>query len=125
MKRLLPHAAAAASGVLVALSFPLVVPFVSLRELDPAGWLELLAWVGLVPAILAVRSAASWRSAFARGLVAGLACFYAAIYWVSHAMTAFGGLSLGLSLLALTLLVLFMAAHWGAALAISWSVRER
>jgi apolipoprotein N-acyltransferase len=125
MKRAHPYAAAAASGVLVALAYPLVVPFVSLRELDPAGRLELIAWVALVPAILAVRRAPSWRSAFARGLVAGLACFYAAIHWVSHAMTAFGGLSFGISLLALTLLVLFMAAHWGAAFAISWTVRDR
>jgi len=125
MKRVLPYAAAAASGVLVALAFPLVVPFVALRELDPAGRLEIVAWIALVPAILAVRGAPSGRSAFARGLVAGLACFYATIHWVSHAMTAFGGLSFGLSLLGLTLLVLFMAAHWGAAFAISWTVRAR
>lgn len=125
MKRALPHAAAAASGVLVALAFPLVVPFASIRELDPAGRLELLAWFALVPAILAVRAAQSRRSAFARGLVAGLACFFTAIHWVSHAMTAFGGMSFPLSLLALTLLVLFMAAHWGVAFAISWTVRDR
>ncbi len=125
MKRVQPYAAAAASGVLVALAFPLVVPFVALRELDPAGRLEVLAWIALVPAILSVRGAPSGRSAFARGLVAGLACFYAAIHWVSHAMTAFGGLSFGVSLLGLTLLVLFMAAHWGAAFAISWTVRAR
>jgi apolipoprotein N-acyltransferase len=120
-----PYAAAAASGVLVALAFPLVVPFVGLREVDPAGRLEILAWVGLVPAILAVHRAPSARSAFARGLVAGAVCFTAAIHWVSHAMTAFGGLSFGVSLLALMLLVLFMAAHWGAAFAVSWTVRAR
>jgi apolipoprotein N-acyltransferase len=120
-----PYAAAAASGVLVALAFPLVIPWVGLREVDPAGRLELLAWVGLVPAILSAGAAPSWKGAFARGLVAGVACFYAAIHWVSHAMTAFGGLSHALSLLALTLLVLFMAAHWGAAFAVSWTLRAR
>jgi apolipoprotein N-acyltransferase len=120
-----PLAAAAASGVLVALAFPLVVPWVGLREVDPAGRLELLAWVALVPAILSVGRAGSWKGAFARGLVAGLACFYAAIHWVSHAMTAFGGLSQALSLFALTLLVLFMAAHWGAAFAVAWTLRAR
>jgi apolipoprotein N-acyltransferase len=124
MKRLLPYAAAAASGVVLALAFPLVVPFVGLREVDPAGRLELLAWVALVPAILAVRAAPSARAAFLRGLVAGLACFYAAIHWVSHAMTAFGGLPFAVALLGLTLLVLFMAAHWGAAFAISWKIRQ-
>ena len=124
MKRLLPYAAAAASGVVLALAFPLVVPFVGLREVDPAGRLELLAWVALVPAILAVRAAPSARAAFLRGLVAGLAFFYAAIHWVSHAMTAFGGLPFAVALLGLTLLVLFMAAHWGAAFAISWKIRH-
>src|SRR5512137_1968650 len=111
MKRLLPYAAAVASGVAMALALPLALPLGSLRELDPAGHLEALAWIALVPAILAVRAARSWRGAFARGLVAGLAYFFAAIWWVSHAMTAFGGLPFGLSLLALTLLVGYMAVH--------------
>jgi apolipoprotein N-acyltransferase len=124
MKRLLPHAAAAASGALMALALPLALPVGSLRELDPAGRLEPLAWVALVPAILAVRSAPSWRGAFTRGLVAGVAYFFAAIWWVSHAMTAFGGLPLALSLLALTLLVLYMAVHWAAAFAVSWKIRD-
>ena len=124
MKRLLPSAIAAASGALLALSLPLALPAISLREIDPAGRLEALAWVALVPAILAVRSAASWRAAFRRGLVAGLGFFYAAIWWVSHAMTAFGGLPLALSLVALTLLVLYMAAHWAAAFAVSWKIRD-
>ena len=52
-----------------------------------------------------------------------VAYFFAAIWWVSHAMTAFGGLPFGLSLLALTLLVLYMAVHWAAAFAISWRIR--
>ncbi len=119
------YAAAAASGLLVALAFPLVVPFVSLREVDPAGWLEAVAWIALVPAILAVRAAPTARAAFARGLVAGLACFYAAIHWVSHAMTAFGGLPFAVALLGLTLLVLFMAAHWAAAFSVSFTLRAR
>lgn len=123
MKRLLPFAVAAASGALVALALPLALPFGSLREVDPSGRLEPIAWLALVPAILSVRSAPSARGALARGLVAGLAYFYAAIWWVSHAMTAFGGLPLWLSLVALTLLVLYMAVHWAAAFAISWKIR--
>jgi apolipoprotein N-acyltransferase len=124
MKRLLPYAAAAASGAVMALTLPLALPVGSLRELDPAGRLEPLAWVALVPAILAVRATRSWRGAFVRGLVAGVAYFFAAIWWVSHAMTAFGGLPLALSLLALTLLVLYMAVHWAAAFALSWKLRD-
>src|SRR5574340_437936 len=125
MKRVLPFAVAAVSGAAMALSFPLVVPFLSIREVDPSGHLEVVAWVALVPALLALRGARSARAAFGLGLVAGLACFFAAIYWVSHAMTAFGGLPLGLSVLALSLLVLFMAAHWAGAFAVGHVIRAR
>jgi apolipoprotein N-acyltransferase len=125
MKRALPYLAAAASGAAMALSLPLVVPFLSIRQLDPAGWFEPVAWVALVPALLALRAAPSLRAAALRGLVAGLAYFYAAIYWVSNAMTEFGGLSLGLSLVALSLLVLYMAVHWAAAFAVAWTIHAR
>jgi apolipoprotein N-acyltransferase len=125
MKRVLPYAAAAASGALMALALPLAVPLVSLREIDPAGRLEPLAFVALVPAILAVRAARTVRAALLRGLVAGLAYFYAAIWWVSHAMTAFGGLSAALAFVALSLLVLYMAVHWAAAFGISFALRAR
>jgi apolipoprotein N-acyltransferase len=124
-QRLLPAAAAASSGVLMALALPLAAPALgTLREIDPAGRLEVLAWVALVPAVLAVRAAASWRAAAVRGLVAGVAFFYGAIWWVSHAMTAFGGLPGWLAFVALTLLVLYMAVHWAAAFAISWKIRD-
>jgi apolipoprotein N-acyltransferase len=125
MKRALPYLTAAVSGAAMALALPLVVPFLSIRQLDPAGWFEPVAWVALVPALLALRAAPSARSAALRGLAAGLAYFFAAIYWVSNAMTEFGGLSLGLSLVALSLLVLYMAAHWAAAFAVAWTIRAR
>ncbi len=38
------YAAAAGSGLLVSLAFPLVVPFLAIRELDPRGWLEAVAY---------------------------------------------------------------------------------
>ena len=64
MKRVIgTYAAAAASGVLLALAFPLVVPLVGLREVDPAGWLEPLAWIALVPAFLVLRAAPTSPSA--------------------------------------------------------------
>ena len=125
MRRALPILLAIGSGLAMALALPLVVPALSLRELDPAGRLEPIAFVALVPALLALRGARRARGALPLGLAAGLAYFFAAIYWVSHAMTAFGGLSLGLSLVALTLLVLYMAAHWAAAFAICFRIRER
>jgi apolipoprotein N-acyltransferase len=125
VKRPLAILLAVSGGALEALALPLVVPWLSLRQIDPAGHLELLAWVGLVPALLALESARSWKGAAGLGLAAGLAYFYLAIYWVNHAMTAFGGLSFALAFLALTLLVLFMAAHWALAFAVGWLVRMR
>ncbi len=125
MKRLLPYLAAAASGAAMAVALPLVVPWISLREIDPAGRLEIVAWVALVPALAALERARSVRGALALGLVSGLAFFFASIHWVSHAMTAFGGLSAGFSLFALSLLVLYMAAHWAGAFAMAWTLRRR
>src|SRR5512142_3405102 len=125
MRRFLPWIAAVASGLATALALPLVVSAISLRQLDPRGHLELVAWVSLVPVLLALRGVeGAWRAA-GLGLVAGLAYFFAAIYWVSHAMTAFGGLSLPLSLFALTLLVLYMAVHWALAVAVAVRLRVR
>jgi apolipoprotein N-acyltransferase len=109
----------------MAMALPQAFPLLSLREIDPAGHLEVLAWVALVPMLLALEGAARKRQAFLLGLAGGLAYFYAAIWWVSHAMTAFGGLPLWLSLLALSLLVLYMAVHWAAALLLSWWIRSR
>jgi apolipoprotein N-acyltransferase len=116
---------AVASGVMTALALPQAIPWVALHEIDPAGHLEWLAWVGLVPALFALDRARGWKSALGIGLVAGLSYFYGAIWWVSHAMTSFGGVPLPLALVGLTLLVLYMAAHWAAALLASWTVRRR
>jgi apolipoprotein N-acyltransferase len=125
MKRSLPFLFAVASGLLMALALPLVVPFLSLRELDPAGRLEVVAWVALLPLLWAVEEAPRARRAFALGFVGGLAYFFATIHWVSHAMTSFGGLPTWLAVVALTLLVAYAAAHWGGALAVSWVLRRR
>jgi apolipoprotein N-acyltransferase len=116
---------AALGGLLEAAALPLVVPGLGLRQVDVGGRLEVLGWVGLVPALVALAGAAGPGEAALLGLVAGLACFYAAIYWVSHAMTAFGGLSAGVAFVGLTALVLYMAAHWAAAFwATAWAGRR-
>jgi len=123
--RLARLAAAALGGLATTLAFPLVIPQLSLRQLDPGGTLEWVAWVSLVPVIVAVEAAAGPGEAALLGLVAGLAVFYSAIYWVSHAMTAFGGLSTGVALVGLSALVLYMAAHWVLAFWASFLVRAR
>ncbi len=118
-------ALAALGGLLEALALPLVVPGLSLRQVDPAGFLEALAWIGLVPALVALQAATGPLEALLLGLVAGAAMFYAAIYWVSHAMTAFGGLSQGVAFVGLSALVLYMAAHWAAAFWASFTIGRR
>ena len=125
MRRLAPFLAAAGSGLAMSFALPFVIRLVSIREIDPAGWTEVLAWVALVPAMLALRAARGAGEAARLGLLAGFAFFMASIHWVSHAMTAFGGLPEWFSLVALTLLVLFMAAHWSATFAVSWALRAR
>jgi apolipoprotein N-acyltransferase len=125
MRRLLPVLAAAVSGVATALAFPTVISAFSLRPLDPRGWMELFAWGSLVPVFLVLRASRRAWPAFWLGLLSGVVFFFSAIYWVGHAMTAFGGLPLWLSLLALTLLVLYCAAHWAIAFGVAARVRER
>jgi apolipoprotein N-acyltransferase len=123
--RLARLAQAALGGLATTLAFPLVIPQLSLRQLVPGGGLEWIAWISLVPVILAVEAAAGPGEAALLGLVAGLATFYSAIYWVSHAMTAFGGLSTGVAFVGLSALVLYMAAHWMVAFWASFLVRRR
>ena len=123
--RLLSFAAAVASGLLLAAALPLVVRFISLRQLDAAGHLELVAWVALVPAFRALRGGTSARRAALLGLATGVVYFAAAIHWVSHAMTAFGGLPLAFAVFALGLLVLFMAAHWALVFGAAAYIRLR
>jgi apolipoprotein N-acyltransferase len=113
------------SGLLMALALPQAVPWISLREIDPAGHLEVLAWFGLVPALFALGEARTWKGAVLVGLLAGLAYFYGAIWWVNHAMTAFGGVPFPIALLGLSLLVLYMAVHWAAAFLVAWTIRRR
>jgi len=116
---------AVASGLLLAFALPQAIPWISLDELDPAGHLEWLAWFGLVPALFALDLARSGRQAALVGLLSGLAYFFASIWWVNHAMTSFGGVPFPLALLGLTLLVLFMAAHWALAFFCSFTIRAR
>jgi apolipoprotein N-acyltransferase len=116
---------AVASGLVMALALPQAIPWISLLPIDPAGHLELLAWVALVPALFALDRAVGAKGAFLVGLAAGLAYFYGAIWWVNHAMTSFGGIPFPVALLGLTLLVLYMAVHWAGAFAVSYTIRRR
>jgi apolipoprotein N-acyltransferase len=102
------------TGLLGAAAFPIAFPVGPRRELFASGVLEPLAFVCLVPMLLAIRRLSPWR-AFAAGLLAGMAFFTGAFWWVNVAMVTFGGMPNWLSIPALELLVAWCAFHWAIA----------
>lgn len=72
-------ALAALSAFLLILSFP-----------DFNLWP--LAWVGLVPLLVAVGRVGRARQAFALGWLAGALFFYGSCWWLTHSMIHYGGL---------------------------------
>jgi apolipoprotein N-acyltransferase len=77
-----------------------------------------LAFVALVPLLLDLDGRTLTRS-FMSGFVAGVVAFTGLVYWVVVSMNTYGGLSPALSLLALTLLVFYLALYVGS---FAWSV---
>jgi len=100
----MPHALrvglATGSGLLCAAAFPL-------WDVGP------LAFVGLVPLLLALEETTPWRAAWL-GYAAGLSFYLATIWWVINTMTTYGHMPLALSLLALLLLCGFLAGYTAA-----------
>src|SRR3989449_8798234 len=64
------------SGTLLVLSFP---------KYD----LDFLAWIALVPLLIAIREK-PWRTAFGQGWLAGLVCFGGTPSWGINAMPQYG-----------------------------------
>lgn len=89
---------AVVSGLLLAFSFP------------KAG-IAVLAWVALVPLLLAC-SRKSAAKAAKLGFAAGLACYGAVLYWINIAVTTYGHLPLAVSIFIFTVLVAYMAAYF-------------
>jgi apolipoprotein N-acyltransferase len=83
------------SGALLTLSFP---------NLDQ-GW---LAWIALVPLLLALREA-RWQTGFWLGFATGLVHHLGLIYWTAHSMHTYGGLPWLHSLIILFLFCAFLA----------------
>lgn len=88
-----------ASGGLLVLSFPRF-------DFYP------LAWIALVPLLIAVRGKNS-RPAFYLGLLTGFTYFTGTIYWMYHSMYYYGGVPLILSILILIVLSLYLALYTG------------
>jgi apolipoprotein N-acyltransferase len=95
LTRFRPELLAAASGVLLVLSFPKF-----------GHWV--FAWVALVPLLVALHEARGWRAArlgYLTGAVSGLGL----LYWTALVVTQFGGLSLPIATLIMALLCLAVA----------------
>jgi len=81
------------------------------------GW---LAFIALVPLLLAIRGQSPVR-AFYLGTLTGLLFYIVSMSWVTHAMTAYGGVTFVLSALALIILAAYLSLYIGLfALGTSW-----
>ena len=86
---------AAASGVLLALSFP--------KFGHPA-----FGWIALTPLLVALGTATLWR-AFALGLIAGLVYFTGTLYWITRVMVLYGDLQPWVAVLVNAALIAYLA----------------
>ena len=94
-KNLLPVLPAAASGILIALSFPV------------AG-LSALAWVAFVPLLHSLWKK-SGKEAFWSGFVFGMVYFFGTLYWIYHSITYYGGVSFAVSVCLVLLMCGYLA----------------
>jgi apolipoprotein N-acyltransferase len=86
---------AAASGVLLALSFP--------KFGHPAA-----SWIALAPLLTALGQG-SLRRAFGLGLLTGVIYFAGTLYWITTVMAVYGGLQLWVAVLVNILLIAYLA----------------
>ena len=102
--RSLDYAWAAASGVLLALSFP--------KYGHPA-----FGWIALTPLLVALagesritnRKSLSLRGAFLLGLVTGIVYFTGTLYWITRVMAVYGGLQTWVAVLVNAALIAYLA----------------
>ncbi|HEV2881070.1 MAG TPA: apolipoprotein N-acyltransferase [Pyrinomonadaceae bacterium] len=79
-----------------------------------------LAWVGLIPLLVAIARVARARQAFALGWLAGALFFYGSCWWLTHSMIHYGGLPRPLAyalLVPVVLIVGLLPATFALALA--------
>ena len=91
-----PEALAVASGVLLALSFP------------KFGH-GLVAWVALVPLLVALAGAQGTSHGFRLGYLAGAVSSLGIVYWTSLVVVQYGGLSMPMGIAVMVLLCLALA----------------
>ena len=75
---------------------------------------DILAWVALIPLLVALRGSGSIRRSFLLGLACGFVYFAGSCFWITNTMVNYGGLPLPLSAAVLFLLALYLALYVGA-----------
>lgn len=106
------------SGLLTAVSFPTAFGNFILPNFG------FLAWVSLVPLFYAVYKAAP-RRAFLLTFITAVIYYGFSLYWLYHAMTAFGGLSGIVSVLVLALLIIVESSYSALAVMLGAFVEKR
>jgi apolipoprotein N-acyltransferase len=91
-------AAAALSGILLALSFP--------KYGHPA-----IAWIALTPLLIALSQRLSLSRAFGLGLLTGTIYLWGTLYWLSTVMTRYGGINLAGAVLINAVFVAYLALY--------------
>ena len=105
--RFRPWFGSLATGLLLVAAFP--------------KWnLGFLAWVALVPLLLAIERAPRLRSAFGLGYLSGVVFFAGTVYWVRLVMLQYGGLGQAAAAGVLVLFVGVLACFFGAFAALAW-----
>lgn len=107
------------SGVLIGFSQPILIESITGKHvLDGTGLTGLLAFIGLVPAFVAIDGQGPKR-AFAVGFVTWLVAFSLVVHWILTTVHVYGGLPLIVGVAVLLLLTSAMAAYVAAAFAVT------
>lgn len=106
------------TGLLVCCSFPTMVAGVRFPEL---GW---LAWIALVPLLLAVRDS-SPRGAFLLAFLSAFIFYGGSLFWLYRAIHGFGGIAVGIAVAVMCLLFVILAAFAGLALYVARLMETR
>ncbi|MCX7944235.1 MAG: apolipoprotein N-acyltransferase [Deltaproteobacteria bacterium] len=112
MNRILPYFLGILSGILTALSQPLVISYFSEKEIFNTFYAGFISWVSFVPLMFVIRRLEP-KKAFVAGLFGGLFYFGIVLYWLDIAMTVFGNMPQYLAIPALLLLVAYCSMYWG------------
>jgi apolipoprotein N-acyltransferase len=87
------------TGLLVSISFPV---YLFGWKMPNCGW---VIWIALIPLFIAIRGGSSKR-VYLLTLLSSAIWYLSSFFWVVHAMYVHGGMSLGLGILVLILMVL-------------------